>query len=94
MFNYTVNYRGLTAKRELDAMRFTDAMAKGGTLELIHIDTGFTFQTIKLPAGIVEAVESDLIKLVEKTALIQSKARVPIIIPEASEGESAPTCSR
>lgn len=87
LFNYTVNYQGLTAKRELDAMRFTDAMAKGGTLELIHIDTGFTFQTIELPAGIVEAVEPDLIKLIEKVALIQSKARLPIIIPEASEGE-------
>lgn len=87
LFDYAVNYRGLTAKRELDAMRFTDAMAKGGTLELIHIDTGFTFQTIKLSPGVVAATELDLIKLIEKVAIIQSKARVPIVIPEASEGE-------
>lgn len=86
-FDYSVNYRGLTAKRELDAIRFTDAMAKGGTLELIHVDTGFTFQTIKLTPGVVAAIDPDLIKLVEKVALIQSKALVPIIIPEASEGE-------
>lgn len=86
-FNYSVNYQGLTAKRELDAMRFTDAMAKGGTLELIHIDTGLSFQTIKIPPGITAATAPDLIKLVEKVAFIQSKVRVPIIIPEASDGE-------
>ncbi|MBA3439530.1 MAG: hypothetical protein H0T92_06650 [Pyrinomonadaceae bacterium] len=62
-------------------------MAKGGTLELIHVDTGFTFQTIKLTPGFVPATEPDLIKLIEKVALIQSKACVPIIIPEASESE-------
>lgn len=86
-FHCEVNYRGLTAKRELEAMRLTDALAKGGTLELIHIDTGFTLQTIKITPGFLPATEPNLIKVVEKVAFIQSKVRVPITIPDTSEGE-------
>lgn len=88
LFNYVVDYRGLTAKRELDAMRFTDAFAEGGTLELVHVDTGFVFQTVRVVPGVIPATPPDLLRLVEKTALIQSKTHVPIVIPEASAGEA------
>jgi hypothetical protein len=87
LFNYNVDYPGLNAKRELEAMRFTNAFAKGGTLELIHVDTGFTLQTVKVAPGLVAPSEPKLLSLIEKAAFIQSKIRVPIVIPEASEGE-------
>jgi hypothetical protein len=86
-FNYAVNYTGLTAKRELDAMRFTDALAKGGTLDIIHLDTGFTFQTLKVAPGVIAPTERNLLKLVEKVAFIQGKARVPIVIRGGTEQE-------
>lgn len=86
--NYAVNYAGLTAKRELDAMRITDAFAKGGTLQVIHLDTGFTFQTIKVVPGVIASTDQRFLKLVEKVAFIQSKTGVPILIPGGSEKAS------
>lgn len=86
-FNYAVNYTGLTAKRELEAMRFTDALAKGGALEVIHLDTGFIFQTVKVAPGVIAPTDRKLLKLVEKVAFIQAKAHVPIILPLATPDE-------
>jgi hypothetical protein len=87
LFDYKVDYRGLTAKRELDAMQFTDAFSKGGTLDIVHVDSGFTFQTVQVVPGIIPATDSNLLRLIERAAYIQNKVRVPIVIPEASAGE-------
>jgi len=87
-FDYAVNYSGLTAVRELDAMRLTDALSKGGTLEIIHLDTGFTAQVVNIAPGAIDATEPTLLKFIEKAALIQNKTRIPIIIPDRPiEGE-------
>ncbi len=77
-----IKYHRLNVKRELEALRFHKAMAKGGELKLVHLDSDFVFQTIRITPGVMEMPDERWINIVEKLVSIQRKARFPIHIPE------------
>jgi hypothetical protein len=69
-------------KRELDAIRFREAMAKGGTLRLEYADTGLGLPEINVAPGTFPTPDDRWKQLIEKLVLIQEKVRVPLAVPD------------
>jgi len=81
-FRYTVDFTGVNVKRELEALRFQQAMAKGGVFRMEHLDTGFELAKMPIAPGVLEAPDPHWIELVEKLVFIQSKVHIPLVIPD------------
>lgn len=81
-FQYTVDFSGVNVKRELEALRFQQAMAKGGVFKMEHLDTGLELARMPITPGLLEVPDPHWIELVEKLAFIQSKVRIPLVIPD------------
>lgn len=79
---YSPNLIGANVKRALDAVRFWQAVAEGGTLSIDHLDTGFELWQIAVPPGGFEAIEPHWVNLVEELAFIQQKTQTPLVIPD------------
>ncbi len=74
------------AKRELDALRFREALSKGGTLRMEMAETGLDLSEMPISPGEFPPPEPRWKQLIEKIVLIQEKIRTPLSVP-AVEGE-------
>lgn len=85
-FNFTFDDVGLPVKRALEGLRFTRALSKGGFLRFDDVETGKQWSHADLPAGLMPAPNSLLIRILEALELIQRKCGVlftsPVEIPE------------
>lgn len=81
-FRYTVNSMGVDVKRVLEALRFQQAMAKGGVFRMEHLDTGFELAQMPIIPGVLETPDSRWIELVEKLMFIQNKVHIPLAVPD------------
>jgi hypothetical protein len=81
-FRYTANFMGVNVKRVLEALRFQQAMAKGGVFKMEHLDTGFELAKMPIAPGVLEVPDPHWIELVEKLVFIQSKVHIPLVIPD------------
>lgn len=80
-FEYSFGIRGVNVKRALEALRFHQAVAEGGVLRIVHLDTGFELQNYSFPPGTSTAPDSHWLKLLETLVFIQQKTQVPITVP-------------
>lgn len=81
-FRYTVNFMGVNVKRVVEALRFQQAMAKGGVFRMEHLDTGFELAQMPIIPGVLETPDSHWIELVEKLMFIQNKVHIPLAVPD------------
>jgi hypothetical protein len=81
-FRYTVDFTGVNIKRELEALRFQQAMAKGGVFRMEHLDTGFELAKMPIAPGVLEAPDPHWIALIEKLVFIQRKVHIPLAVPD------------
>jgi hypothetical protein len=78
---YSTTAEPPNAKRELDALRFGEALSKGGTLRMEVAETGLDFPEINIPPGAFPPPNARWRQIVERLVLIQEKVRTPLSIP-------------
>lgn len=76
------------AKRELDAIRFGEAMSKGGTLRMEYADTGLDLPEINVSPGVFPQPDARWKQIIEKLVLIQEKVQIPLAVPMPRNKES------
>lgn len=79
-FHYEMNFSGVNVEIALSAAYFLDLVAKGEKISLIHIESGDSLaELIVNPAD--TSNEEHFISLLENLAYIQSKIKIPIMLP-------------
>lgn len=81
--NYTVEIQGSNAYEVLRALRFHNALAAGGTLKILHWETGIPIGGQKIIPGEsgLKSISPFWMEILEKLNSIQQKIRVPIEMP-------------
>jgi len=79
---YRAHFTGVNVKRVLEALRFQQAMAKGGVFRMEHLDTGFEIVQMPIAPGVCEAPDSRWMELIEKLVFIQYKVHLPLAVPD------------
>ena len=69
-------------KRDLESLRFVQALAEGGTLAFTNLDTGLTGLRLTIPHGFIEAPAPARLRVAEQLMFIQRKTGVLMIIPD------------
>lgn len=85
---YSTKTEPPNAKRELDAIRFGEAMSKGGTIRMEYADTGLDLPEIKVSPGVFPQPEARWKQIIEKLVLIQEKVQIPLTVPVPRDKES------
>lgn len=75
------------ARRELDSIRFGEAMFKGGTLRLEAAETGLDFPEIIVEPGVFPQPDARWKGIIEKLVLIQEKVRIPLAVPGSDNNQ-------
>lgn len=79
---YTFNDVGLPVKRALDGLRFSQALAKGGSLRFENVETGEQFAHADIAPGVMPSPEPLLIRILEALEVIQKKTHVRFTSPQ------------
>lgn len=79
---YTFNDIGLPLKRALDGLRFSRALAKGGSLRFENVETGEQFAHADIAPGVMPSPEPLLIRILEALEVIQKKTHVRFTSPQ------------
>lgn len=78
---------GLNVKQIWDGLRLQQAMSRGGTLRITHLNTGLQVLEVPFPSGSTESPDVDFLEVMQDLVAIQMKIGRPINMPDRDLSE-------